>query len=193
MKRLLIITVLAISFLLLGCTDTYNGANDKVTGCSKIQDKAKRDFCFSNAAQLRNDITLCDYIEVQVARGFCYTELAKINKNLSTCDSVQKFQMGDIFNQTSMKEICYAYIAEIEQNLDICKKISAPENIGRCYSRIGNASSGGSCNLLMEGTARDICFYEIKWLTKDEKYCQEISDSDSREICENGITIVKIA
>lgn len=171
--------------------------------CENISDSSHKIFCYEMVSNLVSDPNACEAITGQENKDACYSSISIEKRTVEDCDKIM-----DLI----IRENCYRKLGSFNVDATLCEKITSDNRKSSCYARIAVKENDFSFCSYLEGDWEDECYvqaavdlrtldgcYEIEniehkedcftfvaFRTKDKSLCEEISDPDKKDYCQEA-------
>jgi hypothetical protein len=211
MKKMIIILVLCMSFLLTGCeflaidaeiADIVKKGDYKLCDSLDTSENSYRiDKCYEAVAEKTGNLDICPKISYGTYKDECYSAVA-IKKNDETiCNSIiEVYPKADCVTKIAIKKAdktlcnrlnvvnkdnCFLEFAKGTKDINICKEDVTDKALkDSCILGVATASkSEVLCKEIADTRMKDDCYYNVAQSTDGNLLCAKIQDKSKHDNC----------
>lgn len=172
--------IVALVVLLSGCVEQQQS----MEACKELKQEDRIE-CITDVAKSDKNASICDEIEDVHNRDFCITEVAQKTGETALCDKTSSIY------EANGKWDCVRWVAYMNRNVALCEEIpTASRWRDQCFKdAVGIWPHDYTlCNKVIDMTERDWCLSYAGRLRSDISLCEQVNDSDLRNLCAAVVT-----
>ncbi len=182
MKKGKLLFIIFILLIIIGYQyrDDLDGITAWVTS-SQVVIASEEDVELYDLALQQNNEILCSQIEFQDFQQDCLVRVAASKKSIEICQ---------IISEKKVKYSCFVGVSKVLNDVEICKNVEDDEYWNDiCYKNYAIANNDTNyCFFIAKGIHNNPCYYEIAVNTLNWKICNEVTDNDMLNKCNNLIS-----